>query len=667
MVARCLVLCGALWALLHSPVHAQPLDVLHYHIALDVQLKQQTLAGHTRVLLRSQVRELRILDLSLMQMTVKQVSRQGQRQRFEQHGDRLFIELLQPVADGDTCSLDIHYLGKPAAPSWFGGFYMTDSSAFNLGVWIDGTPPNFGKAWFPCVDNFTDKATYSYAITTPKAYTAVCGGVLERTVPLGKDRTTHHWRLDKPIATYLASVAVGRYTAVEMPLRSISGQVVPAMVYVHPQDATDAATHFRGLQEVFAAFEAHFGAYAWPRVGYVSVAMKGGAMEHAVNIAYPTSGLRDPGISLWVHELAHSWFGNLVTCKDAGEMWLNEGFARYCETLGQYAYLRQRDPQADPRLLLARLQDEDIHGPVLSRTHVQDGDWLAVSGVPPQLTYGSTVYDKGATVVHALRGFLGDSLFFGGLRAYLQQHAWGNAGSDDLQRALTAYSQLDLSDFFDTWVYQPGFVHYRLVDTLREGGRLRVVLAQTSWMKPRLATHSRIPLWLLGPQGQQTLQVVDMVGAQDTLWLTPPHPVADVWLDPFNQVPDARTGTTVRLTGQYLRKRKELAGHLDVRVAAGDTAWVRLQRHWGTAPEVPGAGHLCWWTVDTHGPVQGTLHLRYDKADRGREVPSTARPKLYHKAGLRAPWLHVVDIPFGRTEHTLELPVRPGYYAIGYE
>jgi hypothetical protein len=210
-------------------------------------------------------------------------------------------------------------------------------------------------------------------------------------------------------------------------------------------------------------------------------------------------------------------------------------------------------------------------------------------------------------------------------------------------------------------------VHYRLVDTLRQGGRLRVVLSQTSWMKPRLATHSRIPLWLLGPQGQQTLQVVDMVGTQDTLWLTLPHPVADVWLDPFNQVPDARTGTTVRLTGQYLRKRKELGGHLDVRVAAGDTAWVRLQRHWGIAPEVPGPGHLCWWTVDAHGPVQGTLHLRYDKADRGREVPSTARPKLYHKAGLRAPWQPVADIPFGRTEHTLELPVLPGYYAIGYE
>ncbi|MBX3103022.1 MAG: M1 family metallopeptidase [Bacteroidetes bacterium] len=656
--------------LLPVALRAQSFDVQHYHIALDINLAAKTLSGHTRVQLRSQLKELLFVELSLYQLKVKQVLRNGQRQRFEQSADRLFVELLSPAYLGDTLSLDISYEGKPAAPSWFGGFYMTDTSAYNLGVWIDGTPPNFGKAWFPCVDNFMDKATYSYAITTPRGYTAVCGGMHQGTTPAGKDKLLHRWALDLPIASYLASVAVGRYSPVTFSLTSVSGRTVPAYAYVHPAEVAAAETHFRGLQEVFSAFEAHFGPYQWPRVGYVAVAMKGGAMEHAVNIAYPESGLTDPGIALWVHELAHSWFGNLVTCKDASEMWLNEGFARYCETLGQYAWLRIQEPGTDPRLLLARLQDEEIQARVLALTHRYDGGYFPVSGVPAALTYSSTVYDKGATVVHTLRYFLGDSVFFPALQAYLRQYAWGNAGSQDLQKALTAYSRIDLAPFFEGWVYSPGFPHYRIADTLQEqtaqGRRLRLVLEQTLWHKPVPVLHSRLPVWLCYAGGQQELRQLEMIGEQDTVWLDLPATVTDVWLDPFNQVGDARTGTLARVTSRYARRSKELAGYLEAEVAAGDTAWVRLQRHWGAPPRLSLAANGNWWSVDILGKATGKTVLVYNQEDRPKDIPRTARPAFYHKADLRSPWQKIADVPFGRTEYVLEYPLASGYYAIAY-
>jgi aminopeptidase N len=229
-------------------------------------------------------------------------------------------------------------------------------------------------------------------------------------------------------------------------------------------DSLRFVNSFVNLETCFDFFEDKFGAYPFSRVGYVVVPFTGGAMEHATNIAYSRSlvnGTTSNECDFMAHELSHMWFGDKATCRTAEDMWLNEGWATFSGSLFKE---HQQGRQAYDDELRTR------HDQVLRFTHIKEGGYQALSDVPWQYTYGEHVYNKGADVVHSLRGFLGDTVFFTCVKNYLSQYAYKDVSSQDLQESFEQTSGKNLQAFFDAFVYHGGFLDV-VLDSFQVSGQ----------------------------------------------------------------------------------------------------------------------------------------------------------------------------------------------------
>ncbi|MCS7086658.1 MAG: M1 family aminopeptidase, partial [Bacteroidia bacterium] len=383
------------------------------------------------------------------------------------------------------------------------------------------------------MDNFTDKALFEYYIAVPETLEAVCGGLLvDESVENGVK--TWHWKLNQPIPTYLASVAVRNYAPVWSQITSSTGRTVPVGLYITPgQTGTQA---FNNLDEAFHLFEEKFGPYVWDRVGYCSVGAAGFALEHACNIAYPdvlvSSIIND---KVMAHELVHSWFGNLVTCETSGDMWINEGFARYCESIFVENQTGVEQAKADLRT---------THGRMMREWRFADGGLLPLAPIPDSLTYSYTVYEKGATVVHTLRHYLGDQAFFSALRALFEEKAFGNVNTAQLRDFLSQKTGEDLTDFFEAWVLSGGYPHYRLdsavVEASGEHFRVRMGVTVSGWQKSRLPLKHKVEIKFVGATGEERVERFVFEGTNANPEATLPFEPVAVFFDPDEKICDAR-------------------------------------------------------------------------------------------------------------------------------
>lgn len=433
-----------------------PGDTIHavkYVIELqEVDMSARTIRANTTVTLTPLIDNLDVYQLQLMVLTVDSVFVDQEKiAAFTHENDILNIPLPGSVSTGDTSMVEVYYHGQPFHEDW-GGFHYSGDYAFNLGVGISWIPHNLGKTWFPCIDDFTDRALYELIATVPDTMTAIGGGELIEVVNNSNGTHSFHWVLDNPIPTYLASVAIGEYALVEDTYSGVERDI-PINYYVKYSDTNQVAGSFSRIHEILALYENHFGPYDWYRVGYVGTAI--GAMEHATNIAYPhfcingNSGYED----LYAHELSHMWFGDKVTCDKAEEMWINEGWATFC----QHYYVEVLDG-VEPFKNAMR----EMHEGVLRSCHSQEGGYHPLNNIPQEYTYGTSAYDRGATVVQALRAYLGDDVFFDACRSYLDELAFTSVSSYDMEASFTANTGIDMSGFFNNWVYHGGTPHYSI-------------------------------------------------------------------------------------------------------------------------------------------------------------------------------------------------------------
>jgi len=222
-----------------------------------------------------------------------------------------------------------------------------------------------------------------------------------------------------------------------------------------------------------------------------------GAMEHATNIALPQAAVDGTTYyeSTIAHELSHSWFGNLITCEKAEEMWINEGFASYSEAL------------TDEGLQSKTKYTETInsqHVDVLKNLYSRDHGYYALNNVPQSYTYGMHSYDKGSIVIHTLRHYMGDSLFFGGIKAMLNQYAFQNMNSEQVFDFLSNYSGINLNGFYEGWINQPGFLHFSIDSIVAEGGdQYAVHLRQRLFHAEHYADDNRVNLTFFSSEGQR--------------------------------------------------------------------------------------------------------------------------------------------------------------------
>jgi aminopeptidase N len=454
----CLLLLSLGQSVYAGDLRGDTIDLHSYQLKIDLRdFDGHILYGAATIGVKARLNNVREINLDLLKLTVDSVKVNGRAGVYTYDDSLLHIQFAKALNRADSATLTVYYHGQPGVlPGDFGGFYWDERYAFNMGVSFISNPHNYGRVWFPCFDNFEVRSFYEYFITTRATDKAFCNGLL-LDVKTEDSAKVWHWKLNESIPSYLASVAVADYETISDTVHGING-TIPVEIAVAAEDTAALRKRFEHLHQAFHILEHYWGPYRWERVGYCMVPFQDGAMEHATNIAfmkyYLDAYARECETTM-AHELSHHWFGNLVTCASAPEMWLNEGWATYSQSLfieGLYG--------ADS----ARQYRREAHLNEVQLAHVGDGGYLPVSGVPSKQTYGSTVYQKGGDVIHTLRYYLGDSIFFSCVKGYLNKYAFNTASTIQLRDYLSECSGKDLTDFFKDWVLAPGYPHFSISD-----------------------------------------------------------------------------------------------------------------------------------------------------------------------------------------------------------
>ena len=423
------------------------IDVTHYEINLwGFDFTNRTLQGEAFIDFNTTA-SISTLVLELKTLTVTDVAADYYDvESFSQEGDFLTIVFDETIAANEHVTLDVRYGGSTFSETWGGVEWWGTDYVYNLGVGFDSQPHNLGKTWFPCVDNFTDKATYDLIISVNNDKKAICGGNLVEHYDNGDGTSTWHWNTPQEIATYHISFAVGNFEVWEDVYHGIERDI-PIEVYTTPSLSGRVEATFVHIHEIVAFFEENLGPYPFNRIGYISTSK--GCMEHTDNIALATSVIsgNTDNEEYLAHELSHMWSGNMVTCAEAGDMWLNEGFAQFWGAFYEAGVYGEQTFQNTISNLISAITSW-CNSPA---------NWIPLNNMPLDMTYdGDAVYDRGAVIVNTMMNYMGRENFLAAMRQYFEQYAYQAATSEQLCEALTQYSGIDMHGFFDTYVYSSG-------------------------------------------------------------------------------------------------------------------------------------------------------------------------------------------------------------------
>ncbi|MBI3133538.1 MAG: T9SS type A sorting domain-containing protein [Bacteroidetes bacterium] len=607
----------------NESLRSDTVDVLNYDIYLDFTNADAGLLKGSCEVKFSPFFNVNSISLDLLQLNVDSVVMHGNSIPFSHNDTLLVAQLAATVNAGVADSLTVYYQGSPPMdPSGWGGFYMTGGYYYNLGVGFQSDPHNFGRAWHPCFDNFVERATYQFRVLTDGGNTAYCNGTRESVTSVGTDSLLTVWNLQTEIPSYLASVAVSSYTHVVQNYFSVlQSQNIPVWLAAKPADTTNLKASFINLTNALAGFENYYGPYNWERVGYVLVPFNSGAMEHATNIAYPllTANGTTAYETLMAHELSHHWWGDWVTCMTAEEMWINEGMAKYSEHLfTEWVY------DYDAYMNLVR----DNHYDVLHKAHINDSGYYALNAVPVKYTYGDHSYNKGADVLHTLRSYMGDAAFFAGLQSIQATYGGGNISSVEFMNHLNSLGGINVTDFFNAWIFQPGFAHFSVADfnvTPTTGSYLVEVIVDQK-LKGGADYHQNVPLQITFMDAGfnvHTETITMPAGYAVFNFDIPINPVF-VGINLNERINDATTAVseTITSTGNFLWN------YANVRLGVTgltDSAFVRIEHNW-VYPDVVGVPDNIQISMDRYWNIHGvnlenvTGNLRFDY--NGKPIPS---------------------------------------------
>lgn len=433
-----------------SIARSDTFDIATYELTLDVtEYNLHLLTGHAEIALTVVDTEASDLWFDLVELAVDSVSINGSTTGFVQNESQVHVEALDSGWQTDIDYLvELWYGGSPYADPYWGGFYFVNDYIYNLGIGLTSIPPNFGKVWYPCFDNFVERATYTYHVTSAGGRKAHCQGTFIGETALVGDTVLRSFQLSHPITTHQSAIAVGPYIDSNIVHTGAFGDV-PVRLTGKAEHINAMANRFQDLGFAIDALEHWWGPYAWERVGYVLTT--DGALEIPTNIAYPQfmvgEGVVQNG-GLFSHELGHHWWGDLVAPTIHNHMWIKEGPAEYSSHL----FVEWKD---GPDAFVDLVKDNQLF--VLEEAHLQDGGFFPLSPMPDEHIYGRHTYYKGASVLHNLRAYLGDELFRTGMQSVLATHMDGHMDVDVFESTLEEVTAMDLSPWFDAQILQPGF------------------------------------------------------------------------------------------------------------------------------------------------------------------------------------------------------------------
>ena len=575
---------------LENNKRSDTIDVLDYKMNLDfTEMSNQIISGECRVKFESKMDNIDGISLDLLQFTIDSVKQGNDVITYSYNDTLLRANLGSVLMQNDLDSVTVYYSGIPQTdPSGFGGFYFQGSYAYNLGVGFQADPHNYGRTWHPCFDNFVERATYDITMITPDGITGYSNGYIKSESVGSNNENIRRWVLEDNIPTYLACVGAAPYTHVNQEyLSSLSSNQIPVMLIAEPQDTTNFKSSFANLFGAMDAFETNYGPYVWNKVAFALVPFNGGAMEHATCIMYPkvTANGTLQYETLMAHELAHHWWGNLVTCRTSGDMWINEGIASYSESLFlEHVYDYDR--------YISELKG--VHRDVIQKAHQNDGAFYALSGVPHSATYGDHSYSKGATMMHNLRTQMGDSDFFDGLNYIQTNFAFQDIDALEFRDALEAATGQNLTPFFDGYVLNPGFNGFEIDSfTVQPNGNeydVELFIQQKLFEAPDYFMN--IPMEVTFVDGDKsTFSSQIIVGNQlSTASVTVPFNPEMIYLNGDHGLLNAVTGENMWLTESGMHQMNYPYFFMSVQNAT-DSNLFRVD-HFRVAPDAIGSAYL---------------------------------------------------------------------------
>ncbi|MGB2868385.1 MAG: M1 family aminopeptidase [Bacteroidota bacterium] len=421
-------------------------DVQHYRIEVTLHEDTKSVDGNVTITLVPLFPRLEILNVQAGNMQIKRVTLGKNRDlQYHSSANNVSITLDKPYSYKDTLAVSIEYSCKPKNGLTFNG----PDSAFpqkRPQIWSQGEDTT-NHYWFPCYDYPNDKSTSEVIATVNSKFTLLSNGKLLSVKEDKKNKTkTFHWKESKPHSSYLIMIAAGEYTV----LRETVGRL-PLEYYVYPDDTTNAGMTFRQTPSMIRFFNEATGfTYPWEKYAQIILQDHFGGMENTsattLSDVWAVPDLRArPDVqpsSLLAHELAHQWWGDVVTCKDFRHIWLNESFASYYDplyherTLGrdEFDYTMYQDQQA---------------GVVVDTTRGR-------KPIVSVESYGDNVYPRGAAVLHMLRFLLGDDMYHRAIKHYITKHQFQAVETNDLKVAIEEATGQNLKWFFDEWIYKAG-------------------------------------------------------------------------------------------------------------------------------------------------------------------------------------------------------------------
>ncbi|MCH2110405.1 MAG: M1 family metallopeptidase, partial [Polyangiaceae bacterium] len=457
------------------------------HLALDLELnfESQSVKGSASLDFERRSPQARSFKLDAIGFTISklELNPQGQKriqrlkrgESWDYDGDTLNITIPEDVNQGRVI---VHYEATPRLGLYF---LHPDKKVKDrpIQAWSQCQDED-GRHWFPCQDKPHVKMTSEMKVAVPAGMTVLSGGeLIDTEKPKGAKNWTWHYRLDVPAPAYLLTLAVGHFDEWQEELVLESGKSIPLRYLVPPGKKADGRRAFGRTAEIIQLFSKRFGVdYPWKSYSQIVVSdFIFGGMENTTATTMYEHILLDSRATIDIesddlvaHELAHQWFGDLVTCRDWSHAWLNEGFATYSELVEKEDRLGSDEYEAAVDLDLASYLSEaygDYQRPIVCRDYDEPID-----------LFDRHLYQKGGLVLHMLRQKLGTELFWEGVQTYLQKYENGIVETNDLMRTLEEVSGESLESFFDQWVYRPG--HPELEVSIRyEEGSLVADIRQT--------------------------------------------------------------------------------------------------------------------------------------------------------------------------------------------
>jgi aminopeptidase N len=491
-----------------------------------------------------------VLDAKLLDIAKVQSS--GRSVTFSHDGRTLAVTFEPALPPGEAAEIETTYTvddpprgltWTPESPAWPG----RPAQLHTQGQAEDNS------YWFPCHDSPNDRLTTELIVTVPSGYLVSSNGRLvapSRFTEMG--RTTFHWLQDKPHVPYLVSLIVGKFDIQNV--ARAGRDRIPMPVYVPPGRGGDIKVTYGNTPRMVDVFERRTGqAYPWDQYAQLVVwNFSAGGMENtSATTMYDTAifsaeTIRDGDLDgLISHELAHQWFGDLITCKSWEHIWLNEGFATYFTNLwweerdGRDGYMAGVLGNFDS--VVGRDKADAPYQPAMVSKDYRD----------PWETFrkAANPYPKGASILHMLRVKLGDEVFFRGLAAYVQKFKFREVETNDLRRTLEDVSGESLEQFFEQWCYRPGVPEVHLKATWNpETSELAFAAEQKQTVNghnPAFAFD--LPIWVDAESGSRPLGVVRIDARENQAVFKLPAEPAMIVIDPeLSVLADVRFEQPVR-------------------------------------------------------------------------------------------------------------------------